>query len=512
NNSNSEVVQKLLGLIQTWGTAFEGCIFPKVDKATAVMIDTATPPEWTDSEACERCRTPFTMINRKHHCRNCGQTYCHDCSSKTTTLPHIGINDPVRVCDTCYMNKQFKARSINPADFKPYSSSAQPTLYSNSISPVVNGNHNTPSPQNTDHEDDTDLKKAIELSLKEAEFNKNYVQPVLQKSAKKIEPAEQEKEDIAAAIAASLQDVQISKPQNSFAYNVSDYSPYKTSSSELLPIEAEDIYNFSETLERIRQSGGDLMRDRQVQELHERVVDLKTKLTKNLTETIQKHQDLVDMHEKLSQAVKLYDRLLDERFSNSYARRASTISYSIPQRVNSSGIPSTGNVYPSVASPNQTSSIYPHAPSYPVASAPATSPTYFAAQTVQYTQPKSRAIESGIQQSVVPLHQPSQPIQPSYAYIATQTSYTSAPTPALNDTTSGEHNSLSGTVHQGYAPQANNNLAYMPQSTYGTDIGYQYQPQVAPQHQQSNYYQSSSQIHPQTQSQKLEEAPPLIEL
>ncbi|CAG8844729.1 27718_t:CDS:2, partial [Racocetra persica] len=163
---------------------------------------------------------------------------------------------------------------------------------------------------------------------------------------------------------------------------------------------AEDIYNFSEALERIRQSGGDLMRDRQVQELHERVVDLKSKLTKNLTETIQKHQDLVDMHEKLSQAVKLYDRLLDERFSNSYARRASTISYSIPQRVTSSGIPSTGNVYPSVASPNQTSNIYPHAPSYPVASAPATSPSYYAAQTVQYTQPQSRAIESGTQQTV----------------------------------------------------------------------------------------------------------------
>ncbi|CAG8740448.1 7790_t:CDS:1, partial [Racocetra fulgida] len=76
------------------------------------------------------------------------------------------------------------------------------------------------------------------------------------------------KEDLAAAIAASLQDIQISTTQNSHAYNVSDYSPYKTSKTsmhELLPMEAEDIYNFSEALERIRQSGGDLMRDRQVQ-------------------------------------------------------------------------------------------------------------------------------------------------------------------------------------------------------------------------------------------------------
>ncbi|CAG8794421.1 16441_t:CDS:10, partial [Dentiscutata erythropus] len=467
NNSNHEVIQKILGLIQTWGLTFEdrpgltyvtdtykllkheGCIFPKVDKAAAVMIDTATPPEWTDSDDCERCRAQFTMINRKHHCRNCGKTFCGECSSKTTTLPHIGINEPVRVCDTCYMNKQFKTRSINPADFKPYSNPTptQPTLYSNSILPVVNGNHNTSSSQNIDNEDDEDIKKAIELSLKEAEFNKNYVQPVLQKSAKKIEPAKQEEEDIAAAIVASLQDVHISRTPNSLAYNVIDYSPYKTSMYELSPIEEENIYSFSEALERIRQSGGDLMRDRQVQELHEQVVELKTKLTKSLTETIQKHQDLVDMHEKLSQAVKLYDRLLDERFSNSYARRASSISYSIPQRVTSSGVPSVGNVYPSIASPNQSSSIYPNVPSYPIASAPATSPSYFAAQTVQYTQPQSRTIESGTQQTVVPLQQASQ--QPSYAYTATQTSYTSAPIPTLNDTTSGEHNSLSGTVHQG---------------------------------------------------------------
>ncbi|CAG8536925.1 8705_t:CDS:10, partial [Scutellospora calospora] len=366
SNSNPEVIQKLLGLIQTWSSAFdgrpelkyvteiyyslkhEGYIFPKIDKAPTVMIDTATPPEWTDSEVCVRCRVPFTMINRKHHCRNCGHTYCGECSAKTTSLPHYGINEPVRVCDTCYMKKQQKDKGVDLSSFKSYSALTQPTLYSNSISTSVN----------------------------EAEYNRNYVQPALQKSAKKVEPVkqvvvkqevvkqeeEEMDEDLAAAIQASLQEMQISKTQKSPAYN------------------AENIYNYSETLERIRQSGGDLMRDRQIQELHERVGELKPKLTKSLTETIQKHQDLLDMHEKLSQAVKLYDRLLDERFSNS-SRRISTISYSIPQRAASSGISGVGNIYPSVASPNQTSNIYSHVPAYPVASAPATSPSYVAAQT-----------------------------------------------------------------------------------------------------------------------------------
>ncbi len=53
---------------------------------------------------------------------------------------------------------------------------------------------------------------------------------------------------------------------NSSAYGsklsnpVSSPAPYELSTNE-----AENIYQFSELLERIQQSGGDLMRDRQVQ-------------------------------------------------------------------------------------------------------------------------------------------------------------------------------------------------------------------------------------------------------
>jgi len=36
----------------------------------------------------------------QHHCRNCGQVVCNDCSKQKMTLPSSA--KPARVCDACY--------------------------------------------------------------------------------------------------------------------------------------------------------------------------------------------------------------------------------------------------------------------------------------------------------------------------------------------------------------------------------------------------------------------------
>ena len=59
-------------------------------------------PVWVPDdvhERCQICSTPFTFINRRHHCRHCGKVVCSSCS------PHklfLGETYPQRVCSSCH--------------------------------------------------------------------------------------------------------------------------------------------------------------------------------------------------------------------------------------------------------------------------------------------------------------------------------------------------------------------------------------------------------------------------
>ena len=107
------------------------------------IVSSLAPPEWTDSPTCQRCRDDFTITNRKHHCRKCGGTFCQLCSSNEMPLLDMGINEPVRICDTCYRDPISEKRKAKVFQKKP----------------------------NFEEIEDPELKKAIELSLKEQKKN-----------------------------------------------------------------------------------------------------------------------------------------------------------------------------------------------------------------------------------------------------------------------------------------------------------------------------------------------------
>ncbi|RNA14721.1 pleckstrin homology domain-containing family F member 2 [Brachionus plicatilis] len=62
-------------------------------------------PKWIpdkEADTCMRCeQVKFTMVNRRHHCRNCGYVICGDCS-KNKFLIQSQSDEPLRVCNECY--------------------------------------------------------------------------------------------------------------------------------------------------------------------------------------------------------------------------------------------------------------------------------------------------------------------------------------------------------------------------------------------------------------------------
>ncbi|XP_050026091.3 uncharacterized protein [Dermacentor andersoni] len=59
--------------------------------------------KWADDSQvthCTGCKKLFTVTIRKHHCRNCGNIFCNECSAKSAAT--ASSRKPVRVCDNCY--------------------------------------------------------------------------------------------------------------------------------------------------------------------------------------------------------------------------------------------------------------------------------------------------------------------------------------------------------------------------------------------------------------------------
>ncbi|XP_042864605.1 hepatocyte growth factor-regulated tyrosine kinase substrate-like isoform X3 [Penaeus japonicus] len=174
-NPNEEVRKKILMMLATWVYAFrnepkyravqdtvnilrtEGFHLPTVSESDA-MFTADRAPDWADGECCHRCRSQFTIIRRKHHCRACGQVFCGDCSSKFSTIPKFGIEREVRVCESCYDD-------INNPQRPPTSTSKVETEEASSPKAAK-----TPGKKSEEElKEEEELQLALALSKSEAE-------------------------------------------------------------------------------------------------------------------------------------------------------------------------------------------------------------------------------------------------------------------------------------------------------------------------------------------------------
>ena len=94
---NAQLIKKVTNL----ETALQE--FARENQALQVQTNKLSQRRWIDDEdvdACMKCSHTFTVRQRKHHCRNCGNIFCDNCSSKTATI--AASSRKKRVCDQCY--------------------------------------------------------------------------------------------------------------------------------------------------------------------------------------------------------------------------------------------------------------------------------------------------------------------------------------------------------------------------------------------------------------------------
>lgn len=296
-----------------------GFVFPPQDLAVAnaAMVDTQTAPEWIDSEVCLRCRTAFSFTNRKHHCRNCGQVFDQQCSSKTMPLPHFGITQDVRVCDGCHSKLIKKADKGDRHKGHRQSSSLHGARHRSARELA-----------------DAELQRAIQLSLEEVGAASGHKRPgyVAPQSWQTSEPPlvdrktrpdsksdEEDDPDLRAAIEASLREANAPRPSAPvametprsenppYAYGTVGYSqsypptatptPAIPSASklpnyDLEPLESDTILTFSQTVEQVEAQGGkDMSRYPAVNELFDKANGLRPKLAMSLDDTGRKERE-----------------------------------------------------------------------------------------------------------------------------------------------------------------------------------------------------------------------------
>uniref|UniRef100_H3D057 Zinc finger FYVE-type containing 1 n=1 Tax=Tetraodon nigroviridis TaxID=99883 RepID=H3D057_TETNG len=116
---NNNAAQRLLDGVKYISQSVSELSVKPAKAVTSWLTDQIAPAYWKPNSLildCHKCGEEFQPNDAKHHCRACGEGFCHSCSSKTRPVPERGWGlAPVRVCDACFHNREIPAELLDAA-------------------------------------------------------------------------------------------------------------------------------------------------------------------------------------------------------------------------------------------------------------------------------------------------------------------------------------------------------------------------------------------------------------
>ncbi|KAL6939261.1 hypothetical protein ACO0RG_003094 [Hanseniaspora osmophila] len=328
---------------------YEGITFSynKLVKNDIKTFDSKQPADWVDADSCMICSANFSMFNRKHHCRSCGGTFCQKHSSNFIPLLDLGILEAVRVCDNCFEDYDLKKNKYSKKADKHHSPKSKTSKHR------VKGQKVGHSSKGDSF--DEELRRAIELSLQEQSLNVEGNQPAPQEPVAKVresgsyhrgtneeqeeeekeeEEEEEEDEDLKRAIelslkeaeksGAKLQDQTASLAQSqSFvnmqttALNSDQAPPMPSNPNEITTKDEDDIYLFASLVEKLKtQPLHIVLQDSKLSQLYANITHLKRKINLELQETDNKYGTFIQMNSQISDIMNVYDQILESQLNS----------------------------------------------------------------------------------------------------------------------------------------------------------------------------------------------------
>lgn len=86
------------------------------DAAKSRLLENWQPDSSTKN--CTQCQKKFSQMNRRHHCRNCGQIFCAKCSKHRMHIPGVDSDSRPRVCTQCFEALMYHAQGIKPPNWR----------------------------------------------------------------------------------------------------------------------------------------------------------------------------------------------------------------------------------------------------------------------------------------------------------------------------------------------------------------------------------------------------------